>query len=362
MNERIGHDEMKSFLALHGLSNCKLTMLKGGKNNQVYRVESASSSAVLKAYFQHSEDKRPRCRTEFSFSRFLWSNGVRCIPEPIACDAESGFAIYEHVDGRPLTGADVNDSSVEQALRFYEAINSCRDRAEAATLGEASEACFSVTQHLACVEQRVEKLVAKVGESNCNKRLFDFVSSRLLPAWEDTKIRLLQACARLNLDLESLVPGTARRLSPSDFGFHNALKLPDGELFFLDFEYSGWDDPAKLICDFFLQPQLPVPTELYFKRVLDFVETSSDGGIQLGLRVEILSDLYRVKWCCILLNVFLPAGQSRRSFAAGSDNPSKLAEEIVLDSSILEEQLDKAHSYLNTLQLRMHESKFVFLS
>ena len=48
-------------------------------------------------------------------------------------------------------------------------------------------------------------------------------------------------------------------LSPSDFGFHNALLGPDGKLCFIDFEYAGWDDPAKLICDFFCQPQTPVP-------------------------------------------------------------------------------------------------------
>ncbi|MBY0548469.1 MAG: aminoglycoside phosphotransferase family protein [Candidatus Obscuribacterales bacterium] len=361
MNQRILSSKIDSFLTLHGLQNCKVTMLRGGKNNQVYRVDSASSSQVLKAYFQHTEDSRPRCRTEFSFSSFLWGNGIRCIPEPIACDTNAGLALYRNVEGRALTAGDVNDSAVEQALRFYNMINRCRDHAEAATLGEASEACFSVSQHVACVETRIERLVSRVDESDCDRRLLDFVSLHLLPAWEDTKTRIDQACSRRNLDPGAILPRTARRLSPSDFGFHNALRLPSGELCFLDFEYSGWDDPAKLVCDFFLQPQLPVPSKPYFKRVLNFIEADLDEDRQIGHRVEVLADLYRVKWCCILLNVFLPAGQSRRTFAAGAaDEPSTRDEECSPDSFTTQEQLDKALSYLETRQLCKHESMSLF--
>ena len=44
-----------------------------------------------------------------------------------------------------------------------------------------------------------------------------------------------------------------RCLSPSDFGFHNALLrgrpgVPGArDWVFLDFEYFGWDDPAKTV-------------------------------------------------------------------------------------------------------------------
>src|SRR5258708_29751946 len=41
------------------------------------------------------------------------------------------------------------------------------------------------------------------------------------------------------------------------FGFHNALLRPSQELCFLDFEYAGHDDPAKMVGDFFSQPAIP---------------------------------------------------------------------------------------------------------
>ena len=43
-------------------------------------------------------------------------------------------------------------------------------------------------------------------------------------------------------------------LSPSDFGFHNAILKESGDLVFLDFEYFGRDDPVKLMADFIWHP------------------------------------------------------------------------------------------------------------
>ena len=31
-------------------------------------------------------------------------------------------------------------------------------------------------------------------------------------------------------------------ISPSDFGFHNSIIDREGNINFVDFEYSGWDD------------------------------------------------------------------------------------------------------------------------
>ena len=51
-----------------------------------------------------------------------------------------------------------------------------------------------------------------------------------------------------NMELEE----DEKIISPSDFGLHNAKLGEDGKLAFFDFEYAGWDDPAKTIADFFL--------------------------------------------------------------------------------------------------------------
>jgi hypothetical protein len=94
-------------------------------------------------------------------------------------------------------------------------------------------------------------------------------------------------------------------------------------LVFLDFEYAGRDDPAKLVTDFFCQPQVPIPLA-YRDRFL----------ARLGLdqpalaRCELLLDACRVKWACILLNDFLPVGAARRAFAQAGEREARCAAQL----------------------------------
>jgi len=57
----------------------------------------------------------------------------------------------------------------------------------------------------------------------------------------------------LNKKFKNNISNSNRILSPSDFGLHNTISEKK-KLYFLDFEYFGWDDPIKLICDFFWHP------------------------------------------------------------------------------------------------------------
>ena len=113
---------------------------------------------------------------------------------------------------------------------------------------------------------------------------------------------------------QEFLPEPLRIISPSDFGFHNTL-FDKEILYFLDFEYAGWDDPAKLICDFVCHPEMPVKDEhsqILKNSLLTWLE-EAEKAIE---RSEILMPLYRLKWCCIMLNEFTPDGQDRRNHAS----------------------------------------------
>src|SRR5258707_15893745 len=88
--------------------------------------------------------------------------------------------------------------------------------------------------------------------------LIDFIENSVAaqPALESPKARYLVTAAGLAFDAE--LPQEWRSLVPSDFGFHNSLRRPDGSLAFLDFEYFGWDDPVKLTADILLHPGKPL--------------------------------------------------------------------------------------------------------
>lgn len=126
-------------------------------------------------------------------------------------------------------------------------------------------------------------------------------------------------------------------MSPSDFGFHNALWRTAEQVVFIDFEYAGWDDPAKMVCDFFCQPAVPVSLE-YLDRVCEVVASEMPNPASFLQRVNLIMPVCRLKWCCILLNEFVPLGTWRRRFAAGGVDPEQRKAQ----------QLHKASALLHT--------------
>lgn len=219
-------------------------------------------------------------------------------------------------------------------------LNRHRFNDDAADLPEAAEACFSIEQHLACVDRRIERLwrALPLESIGIDHDAAVFVMSELLPFWRRVRAWATIAARRAGVAIDQMLPAQDRRLSPSDFGFHNALLGSDGRLRFLDFEYAGWDDPAKLVCDFFCQPDLPVPMR-YLESFTDrLVADLSDPPLH-RLRIGLLLPVYRVKWACILLNEFLPEGASRRSFAGS--NPRDVDKKRA--------QLDQARHVLDTV-------------
>jgi hypothetical protein len=83
---------------------------------------------------------------------------------------------------------------------------------------------------------------------------------------------------------------------------------------FIDFEYAGWDDPAKLISDFFCQPAVPVPMR-FFNSFAQSVASCFPEPDSVVTRARLLLPVFRVKWVCILLNEFLRTGRERRAFS-----------------------------------------------
>jgi hypothetical protein len=290
-----------------------LSRLDGGKNNQVYRVATdAGDAVVLKHYFSDPRDPRDRLAAEWGFLRHTWSRGVRAVPEPLASDPTARAGLYGFVPGRKLLATELKPHHIDAAIDFVLAVNAAPRSPEA--LAPASEACFSLADHIATVERRVARLAALDPDAPHLQAAQRLVDEALLPKWSAVKARLIQDARNAGLEIGRALRPDECCLSPSDFGFHNALADEAGQVIFLDFEYAGRDDPAKLVSDFFCQPEIPVPLSYYpglLTHLADGLELDEAGRA----RCRILLDAYRVKWSCIILNDFLPVGAARRSFA-----------------------------------------------
>lgn len=323
---------------LHG-AECgtalRMTPLPGGGNNRVYRIDTDGRPLVLKQYFHAAEDRRDRLGAEFALSSFAWRNGVLCLPKPIAADFQRHLGLYTFVDGRKLQPGEVDEAAVDQALAFALALDGLRESDDTHMLPTGSEAVFRLADHLALVEQRVRRLGRLDPGDALQADAARFVSQDLMPAWDRLAAQTRAAAERAGIALDEEVPQAERTISPSDFGFHNALRAADGTIRFIDFEYAGWDDPAKLVGDFFNQIAVPVPHVFYTRFADRFAAARPRSGLHRK-RFDLLLPVYGVKWVCIMLNDFLPAGGKRRRFASGEDRRAV--------------QLDKARAALAALE------------
>ncbi len=292
----------------------RLTSLPGGGNNRVYRVDCVGSSLLLKAYFHHPNDPRDRLAAEFSFSRFAWNHGLRCIPQPLVRDDRNHLGLYEFIHGRALEAAEVGPDAIDQAIAFFVGLNAHKCDPTARLMPNGSEACFALLEHLACVQRRITRLMQIDDTSPLDREAAAWIRDKLYPAWLRSQSHIARQAIACGLALDAPIADKDRCLSPSDFGFHNAILANDGRLRFIDFEYAGWDDPAKTACDFLCQPKLPVP-ENHAARFTQAVISGLSGAAVHEQRISLLLSVYRLKWCCIMMNEFLPVGSQRRNFA-----------------------------------------------
>jgi len=296
-----------------------ISPVPGGANNRIYRIDSGSKQFLFKIYFTHPEDSRNRLGTEYSFLEFAWRHGIQAVPQPIAADPDKQAALYEFVEGRKLSSEEIKDDRIREALHLFKTLNHHKTAPEAQNLPTASEACFSINEHLSCVEKRISQLInAEIPDEDAN----NFVKKELSETWRRVTEQVKSKAESLGISLNQPIDSQTKCISPSDFGFHNALLGHTGALTFIDFEYAGWDDPAKLICDFFCQPAISVPIRYFDSFAQSIFEGYPNSKLEIE-RTHMLFPLYQIKWCCILLNHLVPVGEARRNFAALSKENSE---------------------------------------
>ena len=319
----------------------ELQPLPGGRNNRVYLVRTRGEAYVLKQYYRDADGHSERMQREYAFVSLLSRAGVSGQPRPLARNLFEGFALYSLLPGRAMQPNDVTPATIAQAAAF---LNACRTASEGVPEAEhptAAEACFSLAAHLELVDQRVAVLRGIEARDDTDAAAKRFIAERLVPTWHRVEANARALAEHSGLDPNAELPTAMRFVSPSDFGFHNALIDEAGAVRFCDFEYAGWDDPAKAVCDFLCQPRVPVPPR-YVSQTLRQLLGVFAGDVTLSSRVAVLLPVYRIKWCCIRLNEFRPGDAARRAFADGErPDASRKAQQLADAMAALDTMTDQ---------------------
>ena len=306
--------------------------LSGGRNNRVYRLETTWGPLLLKKY--HLGGDWDRMAAESRFLRFCETADVRRVPRLCGEDAGTGLALHTWIDGeRPVPGK-LSAGDMAAAAAFVGELAAASRMPDTGGMPLARDACRSPEDMVRSLRVRLAQLEAALladsGGTGTAEALA-FFRDWLVPAWERTRQTLSAGVPGRNMRRRF----SSRTLlaSPSDFGFHNALRVADGGLRFVDFEYAGVDSAVKLIGDFICQADY-APPESVCEKLASSVCADPIRAAELAEWVWILLPLFRVKFCCIVLNDFKSADAERRDFSTGETRAERR-----------EKQLTKAKTY-----------------
>lgn len=277
--------------------------VKGGGNNRLFKVQTSTATVALKSYSLNDDDKWDRLAHEWAALIFLSRHMPGTVPRPIAHDPSSGWAAIEWVDGNKP--AHRREGDIPAALAFARGLRALGESARREGFSGAREACLCLDDLLKQIDWRLARLAPAASRN-------DKLDALLVDVRREFDVRRQDALKVI--DASALLPPALQVLSPSDFGFHNAIRRQSGELAFLDFEYFGWDDPVKLACDVHWHPGMALSDaeRALFARGFE-LQASMDPGYRQRLSVYL--PLIGLRWCLILLNEFLATGLARRRHA-----------------------------------------------
>ncbi|MEZ6186586.1 MAG: aminoglycoside phosphotransferase family protein [Planctomycetota bacterium] len=314
--------------ALSGEEPREVVRLPGSGNNLVARVVFADRTAIAKAYFHSEGDPRDRARQEYGFLTHLERAGVSGVPRPLAATFEQRVALYSDHPGEVASAESLTAADVDALVELLGALHDAREIPGAEALPLASEATFSPGELLTLLEARRSRLLRGIEADPIGQRAQAFLEGPVRDRLQRLERTL---CDCLDLPL----PRAEWTLSPSDLGFHNALRSDAGWVF-VDFEYAGWDDPAKALADGCLTPRVPLSPGLARR----FLERGLARYAQPALaeRLERLFPCWALKWSLILLNEFSPVARQRRLYG-GFEGPDPRPLQLERAAQALEREL-----------------------
>ena len=310
---------------------------KGG-NSSVWKVEVDNEYLFSLKYYNNDLTHPDRRKTEMKSIKFMRQFGLKNIPDFVMTDKYLETSLFAHINANPVQA--LNKDRVDAVVNFLKKLECIGHKQE---FPLASAACLSGAYIINQIDLRVSQI-----QTACivNAELNTFIQQLFLPLFEQLKIWSKRNWPENN-DFNNVLDTKRQTLTPSDMGLHNMLEDCDGNIFFIDFEYFGFDDPVKTTSDFLFQPQNKIDVELGKYWVASMNEIFSDSDNAFMERLIASWPLYGLCWCLIMLNEYREIDWQRRIQSKGYTQSEH--------SNVKLEQLKKAANLLDFIKLNYQE-------
>ena len=266
--------------------------LNYGSNSSAWKIKSNGRFYFLKFYKNNVFDKRDRVGSESNFLELLRLGEISNVPKVIRLDKRNGWILLDWIEGYKIVNPSRKDWVM--MMQFINRLQDLRNIEYSKNILNASEACFEMSCHFNLIKKRLNNLINLLNAQKINKETTNWLKNEVSLSLENSLSQINQSSNKKKYSKG----GIKKVLSPSDVGFHNVIKQ-NGNLFFHDFEYAGWDDPYKLLVDLLIQPENIQSQEVSFFLINSFkVSFNTSNNIDF---LKIFIRLYRVKWICIIL-------------------------------------------------------------
>ncbi len=249
----------------------RIVPIAGGANNRVYRVTRGAQDYAVKFTIH---DVRNRAGREYAALTALQQVGLSIAPQPIWLDRENHrlpVVVQTWLEGEPLTTPPTTDADWAALLEHYFAIHAVTPDA---VLAEVPDAVLNAS----CAES--------------GRAIVHTNVARLPPTARPTSLRTV--LARFDAWEPPVWDPPAKTLCRVDPNWRNLIRRP-GPWGSVDWENSGWGDPAFEMADLMTHPAYDSVPPGRWRELMQAYKTRC-GDPDFDLRVTTYTTILRVWW------------------------------------------------------------------
>ena len=240
------------------------------------------------------EARKERCQKEVNFLRYLTDIGSTNTPVLVDTD-NKGWVVMSWIEGESVSYLDEKDAiSISEFLIRINELNESKK-----IVSHATDGLTSLNDYIKGIEERAKYIFSKIEIEGRDRERLSIVKKEYINGMQEAMKRVKTIKNKECWDVTKI----GGHITSSDIGVHNMLKK-DGEMYFLDFEYAGFDDISKSICDLVIHPEHIMTKECESKLMGKLAERQDLFGGDWVQRKEDMMPLARLRWILIMLKNF----------------------------------------------------------
>ena len=309
-----------------------------GKKFEKFILYNGSGERYFAKVFRSNDDRwRQRFHAELNAESILKKSEYLNVPKILFWEENLRVIIFEWIDGARFTETNLTlKDFFDEALHFIAELKFISRTTQNNQSIPASDSLLDVNGFMVRLVARMEALSRLEGANPLLGEMKSFLRDDVAPLCKRQMKFLTQHLQASNSIL--YLDQSDRILSPSDCGTHNVLV--GDKLWWVDFEFFGWDDPVKLILDIMLHPAMKKDEESRS----DFLTAARSlfrEDIYFDERFKCFYPIVALNWVLIVLNDFLDVKEKVSTVFKCDDNDEAISR-----------QLSKARDYFEVSRSR----------